>query len=561
MSTLLKPSYLRNIFFTLTIGSLLSGSVGAQPLGASKLRLVVVFSIDQFRADYLNRFANFYLPAKSGSTLGGFNYLKLYAANYVDAHHAHLPTATGPGHATILTGSDAALNGIVGNDWYDRVTGKQVYCVEDAASKTVGGESAPMSPKNLLVTTIGDELKMATNGKAKVVGIALKDRASILMAGHAADTVIWFDGGNGGWVTSSFYAPNMKLPNWVQTLNSKGIPEKGLQETWTPLLKDEDYGAARRAPFVKGQPASPVFSHALAATNPRDKFRNWTSSPSAQKFVFDTVKTAIDAEGLGKDEVPDILAINLSSNDYIGHTFGPNSPEVLDISVSTDRMLSDLFNFLNNSVEGGMRNVVVCLTADHGVLPIVEEATEAYRLPSMRIKADDVINKVEGALSSKFGTGKWVLSFNEPHLYLDRALIASKDLKNEDCESVAAEAARDVPGIGFAFTRTQVMNGWLPKWNWAQMATNSFYAGRSGDVLVLESPGTYFGGGTGTGHGSAWAYDSHVPLLISGGIIKAGTFARTVSVADLAPTLSQILGIEQPSGNMGRPLHEALEKR
>ncbi|HSI72393.1 MAG TPA: alkaline phosphatase family protein [Fimbriimonas sp.] len=518
-------------------------------------RLVVVISIDQFRADYLERFAPHYLPARSAGTVGGFNYLKHQGANFTDAHYDQVPTATGPGHATILTGSIPALHGIVGNDWYDRKTGKGVYCVEDASSTTVGGPSKPMSPRNLLVTTVGDELKMATNGKAKVVSVAFKDRASILLAGHAPDAAIWFDTLNGDWVTSSFYANS--LPAWVKQINDLNVPDAGLNQTWKPLLPGGAYALTRRAPFESQTPSNPVFAHSLNGDNPKSKYGNWTTSPQGQQYVFDTVKAAIKAESLGKDEISDLLTINLSTNDYVGHAYGPNSPEVMDISVATDRMLSDLFTALEKSI--GLSNILIAVTADHGVVPIPEEAQKIYRLPALRLDRALVIDSINESLEASYGKGQWVLSFGAPHLYLNRALASSVKADFSEVARTAADAAMSVPGIASAFTSEQIREGRLPSWPWAKLVANGFFQGRAGDVYVLESPGTYFGGGTGTGHGSAWAYDTHVPILLSGFGVKAGVYSERVSVTDLAPTLTKLLGIEQPNGNVGRVLTPAMK--
>jgi predicted AlkP superfamily pyrophosphatase or phosphodiesterase len=525
----------------------------AQPVPGTTPKLVVVISIDQFRMDYVDRFASQYLPARSGGKVGGFRYLSEQGAFFTDAHYTHVPTGTGPGHSAILTGSGPATNGIVGNEWYDRATKKTVYCADDPLSKTVGGPSSPMSPRNLLVSTVGDELKMATNGRSKVVGVALKDRASIFLAGHAADTVIWFDTINGAWVTSTFYAN--RLPDWVTKINAMTVPELGIKRVWTPMLPNEAYSWTRPAPFAP-QDAKPIFTHALGPDNPKNRYRNWTTSPFGQQYVFDTATAAIDGEGLGKDDVPDLLAINLSTNDYIGHAYGPNSPEVMDISVATDRMLSQFFNAINEKV--GLKNVTIVITADHGVLPIVEEAKNQYKLPAMRIDGKKLVEAVNAEVSKTYGAGEWIESFDEPNVYLNRDLIASKGVAPALVQTAVAEAMMKQNGIHAAFTRDQVLNGRLPGWDFCKAVYNSFNVSRSGDVLVFENPGNYFGGGTGTGHGSPWAYDRHVPILVSGFGVRPGRVSRRVAVTDIAPTLCRLLRVELPTGCTGTVLSEAL---
>lgn len=516
-------------------------------------RLVVVLSVDQFRQDYVARFAEHYLPAKRGSTVGGLNWLSETGADFIDAHFQHAQTFTGPGHSIIMTGSVPALTGIVDNDWFDRTKGKVMYCVDDESVKTVGGNSGPMSPANLKVSTVGDELKMATGGKAKVVGVAFKDRGAILMAGHAADTCIWFDGGNGDWVTSTFYAPGGKLPDWVTAINAENIPDKAADKTWTPLLPDEAYALTKPAPFVKGEPTKPVFSHKIGGSNAAGTYRNFTASGFGQDYVLDTAYRAIEAEGLGQDEVPDVLCINLATNDYVGHTFGPNSPEAMDISIRTDRALSTFFNAIDKKV--GLSRTVVVLTADHGVAPIPEEAGRTYRNGSIGRRSSGAIrDAVSKALAAKFGEGAWVQHVGLPHIYLNRALAASRNLSMAEVELTAAEAVRSVEGIYWAFTGQDIMAGRLPAWGWVHRVTNGFYPPLCGDVMAYEAPGNLFAGGTGTSHGSPWAYDTHVPILIQGAGVRAGKYSQQVSVSDIAPTLSRLLRIEQPNGNVGRVL-------
>lgn len=514
-------------------------------------RLVVVFSIDQFRGDYAYRFADQYLPARTSKGVGGFNYIAQQGANYVDAHYEHVPTYTGVGHGAIMTGSIPAINGIIGNNWFDRETKKGVYCVDDPSVKTVGSNSAPMGPRNLKVSTVGDELKMATGGKAKVVGVAFKDRGSILMAGHAADTVVWFDGGSGKWVSNNLYEPSGALKPWVSAVNDEGIPAKSVGNNWIPLT-GVDFSLTKLAPFVGGTP-SPLFSHKISDNE------DFLTSSFGQEFVFHTLEKAVVAEQLGKDDVPDVLVVNLATNDYVGHAWGPNSPEVLDISVRTDRLLSAFFNFLDKSVNGGLARTTIVITGDHGVVPIPEEAKGTYRIPSsIRGSNTAVTNAVEAALKAKYGEGKYVLSNTAPHLYLDRELLSTKKAVIAESQRVAAEAARGVDGILDAFAAEDIAAGRLPDWPWMRQVANGLHRKLGGDVMVFSQPGALFSGGTGTSHGTPWVYDTHVPVMIAGPGVKAGTYTERVSICDIAPTLSFLLRIEQPNGSVGRILSKAV---
>jgi predicted AlkP superfamily pyrophosphatase or phosphodiesterase len=517
----------------------------ASAIAQERPRLVVVISIDQFRGDYVERFSEHYLPATSSKGVGGFKWLLKEGANYYNAHHAHVPTATGPGHAAILTGTGPQVHGIAGNQWYDRVGGKVAYCVADPSAKTLGGASGPMSARNLKSTTVGDELKMATSGKAKVVGIAFKDRAAILMAGHAADTVIWFDP-RSGWVSSDYFSPS--LPAWVEALNAQKLPLADMDKSWTPLLEDSAYAFSRVMPGQAQR--KPVFSHPV-----KD---DWIGSSYGQEFLFRSVKLAVENESLGRDEIPDILAINLSSNDYVGHTYGPNSPEVFDISVRTDRLLSDFFNYLNKTVPGGLKNITFALTGDHGVVPIVEEAAQTYRLPAVRNKPAELVAAVNAALDAKHGAGKWVAAITEGNLYLNRPLVAEKGLDLNMLQDQAAEAAAAHAGVQFAIAGHRIMEGRVPAWDWFKVVSRSYNPKLSGDVVVTTMPGNYEGS-LGTGHFSPWVYDTHVPVILAGFGIKPGSFGRKAEVPMIAPTLSHLLGIEFPSGSTTELLWEALK--
>ena len=522
-------------------------------LPASAPKLVLLVSIDQGRADYVDRFSSLYLPAKKGSTLGGFRWLDETGVRFTDAHHHHLPTATGPGHSVLMTGSVPALNGIVSNDWWDRATGKQRYVTDDPTVRTVGGNSSPQSARPLKVTTVGDELKMATAGRSKVVGISFKDRAAILMAGHAADEVVWFDYEAGSFVTSTYFASS--LPSWADAYNKTRAMDAYVGKSWTATLPKEAYANARPAPHER----EILFSHPYGTEIKSKYYSNVVRSGAGQRQIFDLAERAIDVDKLGQHDVPDVLVLNLASNDYVGHEWGPNSPEVLDISVATDRLLSELFNRLDKSVPGGIDNVAIVVTADHGVAPIPAEARD-YRIDSTALKGADVLKAVNAALDAKYGGGaKWTLGgLYEQNLYLDRTLIASKGLRAEDVEQAAADAAANVPGIYAAYSRTNILQGRLPKAPWSDWVTNGLNPQYGGDVMVLEAPNQVYTGATGTSHGSAWAYDTHVPILTHWGGQRAGRVARRVYTHDIATTLCTLLGIEYPSGNVGQPLSEAL---
>jgi len=516
-------------------------------------KLVVVISIDQGRADYIDRFSDIYLPAKNGKTLGGIRWLSETGVRYTDAHHHHVPTFTAVGHAVLTTGSVPAINGIVGNEWWDREKGKEHYSTADETVQTVGGKMEGQSARPLKVTTVGDELKMATNGRSKVVGISFKDRASILMAGHAADEVVWFDYGVGNFVTSTFYGT--KLPEWADTFNKSKEMDSFLGKTWSPSLAESAYINARNAPHEKG---SKMFAHKLADKPSSGFYSSVVASAFGQNAVFDLVEQAVKADKLGQHAVPDMLVVNLASNDYVGHAWGPNSPEVMDIWAVTDKRLSQLFNLLDKQVPGGIDNVAIVVSADHGVSAIPSEMADVYKIGAGRVSGSGIKKAVDTALDAKFGDADWVQNYNGCDIYLDWKLIDGKGLKHEDVETVAANAAMTVPGVYRAFTRTAILEGRLPAMPYREWVTNGLNPLVGGDVIVVDSPNQIETGATGTTHGSAWAYDTHVPILTRWGGQKAARVARRVYTHDIASTLSTLLGIEYPSGNVGEPLREAL---
>ncbi|RYG44742.1 hypothetical protein EON79_14255, partial [bacterium] len=427
--------------------------------------------------------------------------------------------------------------------------------------ETVGGKSGPMSPRNLLVTTVGDELEMATNDRSKVVGVAIKDRASILMAGHAADTVIWWDAGSGNWVTSTWFAPDKQLPTWVADLNAARPVDKAAGAVWEPLLADDVYRIARRSPAEKPAANGKPFSHTLSTKLDVGLYGGMISSPVGNEMTFAAATRAVDAEKLGQNDVPDILVINLSTNDYVGHQYGPNSPEVMDITIRTDRLLSDFLNNLNRKVPGGIDNVAMIVSGDHGVVSIPEEANGTYHTGALRGIGGAAVDAIKKAFAAKYGEGKWVLSgLAGQNLYLNRALAKEKGLDMRDLEGFAVETALASPGIFAAFGRHQLLENRVPQYPWLSRVVNGYHNQLGGDVFILEAAGDYDGGGTGTGHGSVWDYDAHVPIIFRARGIKPGVYTRPVHTSDIAPTLSRLLGLSFPTGNVGQPLVDKLEK-
>lgn len=544
-------------FLALIVGLLLTIPGSAQKKKElDRPKLVVGIVVDQMRYDYLYRYWD-----KYGDK--GFKRLIRDGFSYENAHYNYTPTYTGPGHASIYTGTTPAIHGIVGNDWYDRGTAKNMYCAEDKTVQSVGSTSSAglMSPKNLLATTITDELRLATNSQSKVIGIALKDRGAILPAGHMANAAYWFDGSNGSWITSTFYM--QALPAWVQAFNARKIADKYLAQPWTPLLPLDQYTEstpddnAFERPF--GGQSRPVFPYDLAKLRgaSSDILR---STPFGNTFTKDFALEAIRAEQLGKGKATDFLALSFSSTDYVGHQFGPNSVEAQDTYLRLDRDLAELLAFLDKQV--GKNQYLVFLSADHGAAPVPAFAN-SVRVPTGTLNTRQVQDSVKQFLQRQYGPGKWVLSFTNRQVYLNHELIKAKKLDLARVQEQVAGYLRPFEGV-LQVTPAGSLSSSSLVGGLDSYIHRGFQFGRSGDVVVTLLPGWFEGSGgketKGTTHGSSNAYDTHVPIIWYGWQVKKGVSSTRVSITDIAPTLAQWLRIMEPNGNSGYPMLEVLNR-
>src|SRR5438093_871570 len=493
-----------------------SPAVAASP--SLRPKLVLALTIAQFRYDYLTRFRSEYTA--------GLRRLLDRGAVFTRARYQHFPTVTAIGHSTYLSGALPALSGIIGNDWYDRTSGRTVTSVSDPAEKIVGGTGEGASPRRMLVSTVGDELKIATASRSKVIGLSLKDRSAVLPAGHMADLALWYDAQTGRFVTSTFYAA--ALPDWVARFDDERKADAYLGQTWKGGLLAKEAGPAYYG-AVYGSPFGNDLLEALA-------------------------ERAVEAERLGQRGETDLLALSFSSNDAVGHEKGPDSPEVHDISVRTDQALGRLFSYLDARI--GMRNVLAVLTADHGVAPLPEtDATR--RMPGGRLGPGAVRDAVQAALVQRFGEGQWIVSTSDHSLYLDRKLVAAKKLDVDAVQDAAKAAAEGLPHVLRAYTLHELLAGAVAGDPVGGPVARSVQSQRTADVQVLLEPYWMFGA-RGTTHGSVYGYDTHVPVIFMGPGIRPGTYRHEITVNDVAPTLAEILGVETPSGAAGRVLDEVL---
>lgn len=546
--------------------SFVSTSFAATSSPKAKPKLVVVLSIDQFRADYLTRFENLFLPPiQQSGRPGGFRFLLDRGAYFLNAQMAHAPNVTAVGHAAMLTGAMPYLHGIVANYWYDHVQGERTYCVEDSNVETLGtkfGSHSGRSPHSLLVTTVGDELKNAMGGRPRVVSVAYKDRAAILMGGRRADLAIWYDESSHQWTTSTYYLPQKQLPAWLSEWNKYDYMSQNSPKDWAKLLSDNDYKNSIELPanaLGNARGLGKTFPHPIGKN--LDAF---LTSPWGNAYILDTALKAASHFKLGTNkDVPDLLAVSLSTFDALGHNYGPLSVEMQDTTLRVDRMLASFFDTLSKSVPGGLSNVLIVLTADHGVQPNPVLA-ETLKLPGGVYEFSEIINKGNAFLRDKFGfknEDKPLVNVFEDNIYLDHALIEKRGKDLTDVARKTATWIRSERFVAEAFARDDLIQGHIPPTDIARKLANSTHPVRSGDVVYSARPG-YLAmdshGYGGTEHESATVLDAKIPLVFAGLGIKAGRYFDAVYLNDLAPTLSAILGISPPSGSEGRVLTQVL---
>jgi predicted AlkP superfamily pyrophosphatase or phosphodiesterase len=480
-------------------------------------KLVLAIVIDQFRYDYLTRFHSEYT--------GGFKRIFDHGAIFTNARFEHVPTVTAVGHSTFLSGATPAMSGIIGNEWWDRAAKKRVTSVSDEETKLLGSTGEGSSPKRMLQSTIGDELKMSGKG-GKVVGVSIKDRSAILPVGHMADGAYWFDGKTGNFVSSSYYFD--ALPKWAEEFNTSHAADKYAGKEW--------------------------MGKKMAATPDAKFYASLDATPWGNELILQFAEKAILAEKLGAGSKIDVLAVSFSSNDYVGHALGPDSDEAHDMALRVDKLVGELIRAAE--AQAGVGRVLVVLTADHGVAP-VPETNQKRKMPGGRFDDKAELDVVEKALTARFGANnndKWIAHSGEGSLFLNGN---PADMVEE--ERVAADAIRALPHVFRVYTRTQLLNGEISNDQVGVRMRNGFNAARSGNVIVMLDP-YWITGRSGTTHGAPFSYDTHVPVLFLGTQIRAGRYNGNVMVNDIAPTLATLLDVETPSGSIGRVLDEMLLK-
>ncbi len=517
-------------------------------------RLIVAISVDQMRYDYLVRFR----PLLTG----GLKTLVERGAVFSNARYRHANCETGPGHSVILSGRNALHSGIVANAWYDSALRRVVNVVDDPTVLPIGGPGRGASPANFIGFTFGDVLKKTYPG-AKAIGVSLKDRSAILMAGPRGDAAYWYEQANGRFITSSYYL--QKAPGWLDAINDRKIPDTYAGKPWTRLLPDEALYVKHAGPdavtnendlkdnvfphVIPGAPGSPAFY---------DGFRK---TPWADDLTLEVALAAMKAHDLGTDDIPDLIAIGLSANDVIGHAYGPDSQEIMDQQLRLDRNLQKLFEAVDARVGAG--RAVYVLSADHSVMPLVE-SLQKQGVAARRLAPAAVQATVMTALEKRFpGAADLVSSYLAPDFYLNLESISKQGLKRKDVEQTISDALMGTGDVAKVYTAAS-FSGEPPSLAddpYFDAVQRSYFAPRSPHVIARLKEYIYLSGYPGgTGHGTSYEYDRHVPLVFMGPKVKAGLFEGDTGPEDIAPALGALLGVEYPLQDARRVLTELIQR-
>lgn len=536
---------------------LLSAQIKAQTPAAAaqpkRPKLVVGIVVDQMRWDFLYRYQSRY-------SADGFKRMLREGFTCENTFIPYTPTVTAAGHTCVYTGSVPAIHGVAGNAWYDRSLKRIMYCSESLSDTviSVGGDArnGKMSPANMLTTTITDELRLATNFKSKVIGVCIKDRGAIFPAGHTANAAFWYDGKTGNWISSTYYMK--ELPEWLKNLNARKLPDTYYQKEWNTVQPLNTYTQSttdEKAYEGKMTGASNTsFPHILSGYTGKN-YDAISSTPYGNSMTLDVARAALDAYQLGKGEVTDFLAVSLSSTDYVGHRFGPNSIEAEDTYLRLDSDLGSFMKYLDQKL--GKGNYSLFLTADHGVAHVPGFMNE-NRIPAGNWENDFLTKNLNTGLKEKFGADSIILAESNYQLYLDDERIKRVGLNRNSIEEYVIQYCMKIKGVANVFRLADMHKELIPEYV-KNMLVNGYHKKRSGDIQIILEPGWIDGGKTGTTHGLWNPYDAHIPMLWMGWGIKQGESNRTMYMTDIAPTLSALLNIQMPGGSIGEVMTEVLK--
>ena len=545
----MKKILLLSLFFV----SFLHVKAQVKPAGTDKPKLVVGMVVDQMRWDFLYRYADRY----------GSNGIKRLLTEGFRCENTFIPyqqTVTACGHSSVYTGSVPALTGIIGNNWYNRETGKSMYCVQDTSVKTVGSSTlgvGEMSPKNLTVSTITDELRLATNFRSKTLGIAIKDRGAILPAGHTANAAYWYDANTGNFVSSTFYMND--LPDWVKKFNAQQLTNQYYKQNWTPLFALNTYAQStaddKNYEGTLAAAKNATFPHNLT-DYVNTNFGEIATTPFGNTLTFEMAKAALENEKLGQGTATDFLAVSFSSTDYVGHRFGPNSVETEDTYLRFDKDLAAFFQYLDTKI--GKGQYLFFITADHGVSH-VPGFLEENKLPGGWFP--DFKKLLAKAIEDQYGLKNIVLEEDNNQVYLNKKLVVQSGKNWSELKNFVIDWCKQQPALANAYDLEQAGTAPVPAML-KEMVINGYHPKRSGDIQVVLNAGYIFGGAGKTlaaTHGSWNPYDSHIPLIFMGWHIKPGKTHQQTYMTDIAPTIAALLNIQMPSGCIGKVITQVTD--
>lgn len=538
-----------------------------QTEGSKKPKLIVGIVVDQMRAEQLYRYEAKYSE-------DGFKRIIRDGFNYKNSQYNYTPTVTAAGHSSIYTGSTPATHGIIGNSWYNRYKKNYTASVEDTTVVLIGSKNknnTGASPKQLLTTTISDQLRMSTNFRSKVISVSLKDRGAVLPGGHLANAAYWHDieTSPGYFVSSSYYMN--ELPNWVSKFNKLEKSSEYLDTVWNTLYPidsyTESYGDNNKYEVILGE-NTPTFPYNFKKLREKYGKRNMeylmlSFTPKGNTLLTEFAMDAVKNEKLGNDEETDMLTISYSVTDKAGHIFGPNSVEIEDIYIRLDLEISNLLKYLDKTV--GKGEYTLFLTSDHGAVPVASYLND-IRIPTGVVRTARYKDRLSKYLNTKYGDGQWIQNFVDDQVYLNRTIINEKKLHLENIQQDAANFLVNLEGISGALTAYHLQTSQYTS-GLRKLVQNGYQQKRSGDVLLTFDAGLVQDDDSeidvasvkGTIHGSGYSYDKHVPLLWFGNGISHGKSVRQVSPIDIASTLTMILNLQLPSGNTGIPLKELFK--
>lgn len=517
-----------------------------------KPKLIVGIVVDQMRNDFIYRYWIRYSE-------GGFKRIVKNGYYFKNAHYNYIPTYTAPGHCSIYTGTTPKTHGIIANEWFDKKTKTEIYCVFDSLVKPIGTQhkNGAMSPKNQLSSTIGDELIMANNKKSKVFAVALKDRSSILPAGHAANAAFWFDESTGNFVSSSWYLND--LPNWLKQFNDLKKPKHYLSKDWNTLYPIETYTNSiednNRYESIPNKQKEPVFPYNYNAYLKKEKYGIIKATPYGSSITKDVAIECIKNENLGKDTFCDLISISFSSTDILAHAYGPKSIEVEDVYLRLDKEIEEILNYLDKEI--GKENYTLFLTADHGGADVPNHLLD-NKIPAGYIKDKQLVSILKKHLQLTFNDSTLLQSVSNEQVFLNEEKIKLLKINKADLEKNICEFLITQPGISEAYPSDVLKYQSFNSEDYKSLLHNGYKHNMSGNVAFLLNPAWMDFAEKGTTHGSAYNYDTHIPILFYGNGVKLGESFEYINITQIAPTICELLEINQPNGCKSQPLNDKI---